>query len=177
MMRTLFCFLAAILAGPVAAADLNDRYSEMGRMTVEVGDQVFELTIPYDLEMDLGYAEQRMIAGSFHTINTAAREVNGDGEPSGPTFQVTLQHQGGGFRLISAEIFDERGFDEPMVMGPDGGTGALTSHNLEGDRLTAEVQGTFVRLTGYGTGEPKPISGEAQLPGVIKWQVTLPPLE
>ena len=90
---------------------------------------------------------------------------------------MTLQKQGGGLQLLSAELFDDQGYDAPMVMGPDGGSGSLTSHTFEDDVLTAEIQGQFLRLTGYLAGEPKPADGASPQDSVVRWQVTLPPLE
>ena len=176
-MRLFFGLLFALAASSAAAEGLSSKYSEMGLMTVSFEDQELKLTIPYDREEGFGFAEQKMIAGSFLTINTAAQQVNTEGEPSGTLVQVTLQGQGGRLELLSAELFDERGFDAPMAMGVDGGDGDLVSHTLEGDTLIAEVQGTFVRLTGYRTGEPKVDSGEAPLRAVINWEVDLPPIE
>ena len=96
----LFGFFAVLIAGATSAAELNSRYTEMGRMTAEIGDQTLELTIPFDTEKDRGYAEQKMIMGSFLTINTAARLVDEAGDPTGPTLQVTLQKQSGDLKLL-----------------------------------------------------------------------------
>ncbi len=177
MFRVILIGLFSLFASLANAGELNDSYSEMGRMSAQIGDQTFELVIPFDLEEEFGYAEQKLIMGSFLTINTAGRLVDDAGEPSGPTLQITLQKQGGELQLLSAELFDEQGFDAPMAMGADGGPGELVSHSFENDVLTAEVRGSFVRLTGYRTGEPKPADGASPQETVITWQVTLPPLE
>lgn len=177
IMRFVFGFLLALLAGAATANELNNDYSEMGRMSVQVGDRELELVIPLHEESGDAFAEQKLIMGSFLTINTAAQEVDDDGEPSGILVQVTLQKQGSSLTLLSAELFDDRGFDEPMAMGADGGAGTLTSHSFDNDVLTAVIEGTFVRLTGYMSGEPVADSDEQPLPAVIQWEVTLPPLE
>lgn len=176
-MRLAFGLLLALFAGAATANELNNDYSEMGRMSVLVGDRELDLVIPLHKESGDAYAEQKLIIGSVLTINTAAQEVGEDGEPSGTMVQVTLQKQGSELALLSAELFDDRGFDEPMAMGADGGAGTLTSHSFENDVLTAEVRGTFVRLKGYMSGDPVPDDEVPPLPVVIEWEVTLPPLE
>ncbi len=177
MKYSLLWLFPALLASAVNSSELDGAFYEMGTMTAQNGEETLNLVVPYDRSKDRGYAEQKMIMGSFLTINTAARLVDADGEPAGPTVQVTLQEQGGSLRLLSAELFDDQGFDAPMIIGPDGGAGSLTSYSFEDNVLTAEVRGTFLRLTGYMSGDPKPVEGAAPLEGVLTWQVTLPPLE
>ena len=82
-MRVLFGLLFALAASSAVAEGLNSKYSEMGMMTVSFEDQELKLTIPYDREDGFGFGEQKMIAGSFLPINTAAQQGNTEGEPSG----------------------------------------------------------------------------------------------
>jgi len=177
-MTRLFALLAAAgLAMPLSAAELNDRYGAMGTMTVSLGGETLEMVIPHDREKDRGYAEQKMIMGSFLTINTVGRVVDDTGAPGRPMVQVTLQKRSGEMALISAEVFDEQGFDAPLAMGADGGQGALTAFEMGDDNtVTATVEGNFLRLTGY-TSEPRVADGATPVPSTINWTVTLPPLE
>ncbi len=168
----LFCALAT----PTLAAELSDRYDAIGTMTVTLGDETLELTIPYDREQDSAYAEQKMIMGQFLTLNTVGQTVTADGQPGQPMVQVTLQKQGGGMALLSAEVFDEQGYDAPMAMGADGGTGALTEFSFENNRLEARVEGSFLRLTGYMS-EPRVADGAEPVAATISWSVDMPPLE
>lgn len=164
-------------AGMAAAQELAPRYEAMGEMHVEMGGEVLDLVIPYDREKDRPYAEQKKIMGSFLTINSVGRGVREDGTPGNPMVQVTLQEQSGALRLLSAELFDEQGFDAPMAMGADGGEGRLEEATLEGGRLEAVVVGEFLRLTGYAKGTPAPAEGAQPQPVTIRWSVALPPLE
>ncbi|MDQ2091589.1 hypothetical protein [Marimonas arenosa] len=168
---------AVLSAGALAAAELAPRYEAMGEMTVEMGGDILELVIPYDKEKGSAYAEQKMIMGSFLTINSVGRVVGADGAPGRPMVQVTLQRQSGSFKLLSAELFDQQGFDAPMAMGADGGKGAIAEISYDNDRLEAVVEGTFLRLTGYSKGTPAPAEGAEPQPVVIRWQVDLPPLK
>lgn len=177
MTRFLVSALAIALAAPLSAADLNDRYEAMGTMTATLGDETMELVIPYDREKQRGYAEQKMIMGSFLTINTVGRTVDKTGKPGNPMLQVTLQKQSGKMALLSAEVFDDQGYDAPLVMGADGGQAALTAFEMGDDNtVTATVEGSFLRLTGY-TSEPRVADGATPVPATISWTVTLPPLD
>jgi len=118
-----------------------------------------------------------MIVGSPLTINTVGQVVDDSGEPGRPIIQVTLQQQGNAMGLLSAEMFDDQGFDAPLVMGADGGGGDLSEYSLEGDQMQATVSGTVQRLTGYSTGEPRLVDGAEHIPATISWSVTLPPLD
>lgn len=168
---------AAVLAEPLQAADLMDRFEAIGTMTATIGDVGYDMVIAYDREKDRGYAERKIIMGRFLTINTVGQVVNDQGKPATPMLQVTLQEQDGEMRLLSAELFDEQGFDAPMVMGPDGAAGSLTDYKLEGDSLMATVTGEALRLTGYSSGSPAPAEGAVPQPVTVSWTVTLPPLE
>lgn len=168
--------LAVVLALPAGAAELSDRYEAIGNMTVTLGDETLELVIPYDREKDSAFAEQKMIMGSFLTLNSVGQMVGSDGEPGRPMVQVTLQEQGTTMALISAEVFDDQGYDAPMVMGPDGGKGALIGYSFENDRLEARVEGDFLRLTGYMS-EPKQAEGAEPVAATISWSVDIPPLD
>lgn len=166
----------AVVTPPLHAADLADRYDAMGSMSVDLDGRMIEMVIPYDRDRDRAYAEQKMIMGSFLTINTVGRVVDDAGNPGSPMVQVTLQQQGGKMGLISAEMFDDQGFDAPLVMGADGGEGTLASYSFEDNRLEAEVRGSFLRLTGYMS-EPKVAEDAAPMPVTIRWSVDIPPLE
>ena len=173
------CALAvqAVLAEAAAAQELAARYEAMGRMSVDLGGEAMELVIPFDKEKNRAYADQKMIMGSFLTINAVGRTVKPDGKPGSPMVQVTLQKQSGALALLSAELFDEQGFDAPMAMGADGGEGRATEVSFENDHLEASIEGMFLRLTGYSKGEPAPAEGAAPVPVTIRVSVDLKPLE
>lgn len=166
-----------VSAGALSAAELSPRYEAIGEMTVELGGEVMDLVIAYDKQKDSAYAEQKMIMGSFLTINSVGQTVAETGKPGRPMVQVTLQRQSGSLKLLSAELFDEQGYDAPMVMGADGGKGAVTGVSLEDDHLEAVVEGSFLRLTGYMKGTPAPAEGAEPRPVKIRWSVDLPPLK
>ncbi len=168
--------MALVTASPAAAADLADRYTEMGTMTVTLDGAEMALVIPYDTEDDSGYAEQKMLMGSFLTMNIVGQTVGEDGEPGRPLVQVTLQEQMGKMGLISAEMFDEQGFDSPLAMDSDGGEGRLTEYSFENGRLEGTVEGTFLRLADYMS-EPKLAEGATPQPVTIRFEVDLPPLD
>lgn len=176
-MKSLFAAcLAVALATPLCAADLMERYEAMGEMSASIGETQYEMVITYDREKQRGYADRKMIMGSFLTINSMGRVVDENGKPGAPLLQVTLQEQSGKMKLLSAELFDEQGFDAPLSMGADGGKGTVSSYTLEGDVMTATVEGTFLRLSNY-TKMPEVAEGAEPLPTTISWTVTLPPME
>ena len=168
--------LVLALALPAAAAELSDRYEAIGTMTVTLGDDTLDFVIPYDREKDSAYAEQKLIMGAFLTLNSVGQTVGDDGKPGRPMVQVTLQKQGDALKLLSAEMFDHQGYDAPMVMGADGGTGDLVEVSFENDRLEARVEGSFLRLTGYMS-EPRPADGADPVPATISWSVDIPPMD
>ncbi|MGK7754138.1 MULTISPECIES: hypothetical protein [unclassified Roseovarius] len=146
-------------------------------MTVTLDGETMEVVIPYDVERERAYAKQRMIVGASLSINAVGRMVDEDGTPGRPMVQVTLLEQGGEMRLLSAEIFDDQGYDAPLAMGADGGDGTLTAHEMTGDNVvTATVEGSFLRLTGY-TDEPRVADGAAPVAATIRYEVALAPLE
>lgn len=122
----------------------------MGTMTAQIGGDTLDLVIPYDTEKERGSAGQKMIMGQFLTINVLG--------------------------LLSAELFDDQGYDAPLAMGADGGTGELSEFTMEGDTASGVVTGEVLRLTGYTSG-PKVAVGAAPVPVRIEWRVDLPPLE
>ncbi|GGO50492.1 hypothetical protein SAMN05444398_101995 [Roseovarius pacificus] len=168
--------VAVAHATPLSAADLADRYIAMGTMTAQIGGDTLDLVIPYDTEKERGSAGQKMIMGQFLTINVLGMAVDEDGEPDRPMLQVTLQKHMGDMRLLSAELFDDRGYDAPLAMGADGGTGELSEFTMEGDTGSGVVTGEVLRLTGYTSG-PNVAEGAAPVPVRIEWRVDLPPLE
>lgn len=168
--------LAAAISAHVAAQTLDPRYEAIGEMTATVGDVTYEMVIPYDREKDRAYASRKIIMGSFLTINVVGRVVRENGRPGSPMLQITLQERFGSMALVSAEVFD-KGFDEPLVMGPDGGKGAVVSYELDGDEMTAVVEGEFLRLTGYAAGTARVADGAEPLQARIEWRVALPPMD
>ncbi|MBW4981493.1 hypothetical protein KZZ07_02965 [Mameliella sp. CS4] len=177
MTRFLSFIAAMLMAVPGLAAELDDRYESMGTMTVTLDGTATRMVIPYDREKDRPYAEQKMIMGSFLTINTVGRVVDETGKPGRPMVQVTLQKRNGDMALISAEIFDDKGYDAPMVMGADGGDGKLVAFEMTPDNVvTATVEGTFLRLTGY-TSEPRVADGAEPVAATIEWTAEIAPLE
>jgi hypothetical protein len=177
MKHAAFLLASACLCGaPVLAGDLLPRYAVIGTVSATISTDVYDMVIVQDMEKDRAMAERKLIMGSFLTINTVGMVVNEAGEPDSPVLQVTLQEQGGKMALLSAELFDDQGYDAPLVMGPDGGEGSLTDYRLDGDEMRATVSGSFLRLTNYMS-EPQPAEGAAPLAGTIHVAVTLPPLE
>ena len=177
MTRFLSIVAALFMAVPVLAADLDERYESMGTLTVTLDGTATQMVIPYDREKDRPYAEQKMIMGSFLTINTVGRKIDETGKPGRPMVQITLQKRNGDMALLSAEIFDDKGYDAPMVMGADGGDGKLVAFEMTPDNVvTATVEGTFLRLTGY-TSEPRVADGAEPIAATIEWTADIGPLE
>ena len=169
--------IAVLLAAPVHAAELDDRFEEMGKMSITLDGDTRTLVIPYDTENDRGYAEQKMIMGSFLTINVLGQTVGEDGMPGSPMVQVTLQRRSNDMQLLSVEMFDEQGYAAPLSIGPDGGTGTLTAFEMTQDnQVSGTVDGEMLRLADY-TGEPRVAEGAVPQPTTISFSVTLPPLE
>ena len=177
-MTRLFSMLAAFcIATPLAAAELSERYQVIGTITAQLGDETLNLVIPYDTEKDRAYADQSMIMGSFLTINLLGRTVEADGTPGRPMLQITLQQRGSEMDFLSAEVFDDQGFDAPLSMGLDGGAGTLVEFDLdEANRTTGRIEGQFLRLTGY-TGEPRVADGATPVSATIQWRAELAPLD
>jgi len=173
----LFASAITLITNPVFASDLDSRYDAIGEMTVTLGTDTLTLVVPYDREKDTAYADQKMIMNSFLTLNTVARAVGADGKPGRPMVQITLQQRMGRMDLISAELFDDQGFDAPMTFGVDGGDGELVEYSFENNRLEAAVTGDFIRLEGYSTGQPKVADGASPVPVEIRWSVDIPPME
>lgn len=176
MTRLLSAIAALCLATPLAAADLSERYTAMGTMTARLGDQTLEMVIPFDTQEQYGNAEQKMIMGSYLTINVVGQVVESDGTPGSPMVQITLQKRMGDMAFLSAEVFDDQGFDAPMAMGADGGDGTLTAFTMEGNIASGVIEGDFLRLTDYNS-EPKVAEGATPVPTRIEWNVELPPLD
>src|SRR6056297_347606 len=176
MTRFISAIAALCIATPLAAADLSERYTAMGTMTAQLGDDRLEMVIPFDTQEQYGYAEQKMIMGNYLTINVVGRVVESDGEPGSPIVQITLQKQMGDMAVLSAEVFDDQGFDAPMAMGADGGAGTLTAFTMDGNIATGVIEGEFLRLTAYNS-DPKVAEGATPVPARIEWNVELPPLE
>ncbi|WP_157440770.1 hypothetical protein [Aestuariivita boseongensis] len=169
--------IAFLLAAPMNAAELDKRYEEMGTLSITLGGDTRTLVIPYDTERDRAYAEQKVIMGSFLTINVLGRSVGEDGMPGSPMVQVTLQRRSGDMQLLSVEMFDEQGYAAPLSIGPDGGNGALTSFEMtEDNKVTATIEGELLRLADY-TSVPKIADGATPQPTTISFSVTLPSLE
>lgn len=176
-MTRLFALLAAmILATASGAADLDDRYAVIGTMTAEVGDTTLELVIVRDTEKGNASAQQRKIMGKYLSLNFYAATVGDNGRPGSPAVQVTLMDQTGRMTLLSAELFDEQGYEAPMAMGADGGTAKLTSYSFEDGRLEGRVEGEFLRLQDYMS-EPKPADGAQPVPVRLTFGLDMPPLE
>ena len=177
-MTRFFTILAAtVLAVPVWAAELNDEYESMGTMTVTLDGETMELVIPYEIEGEKAYAKQKMIMGSSLSINAVGQTVDADGTPGRPMVQVTLLEQSGEMRLLSAEIYDDQGYDAPLAMGADGGEGTLTDFELtEDNALTATVEGNFLRLTNY-MDDPRVADGAEPVAATIRYEAELAPLE
>lgn len=76
--------------------------------------------------------------------------------------------------LISAEPYDEQGYDAPLAMDAEGGKGTLSEYSLQDDRLKITVQGTFLRLRDY-MNKPKLAEEATPVPVTISRQVDLPP--
>ena len=177
MIRFVATLAALALATPLAAAELSDQYEVMGTMTAQIGDETLDLVIPYDIEDDSPYAEQKIIMGSFLTINLVGSQVAEDGTPGRPMLQITLQKQGDTMALLSTEVYDDQGYDAPLAMGADGGDGELVAFNLNEDNTTTgRIEGEFLRLTGY-MDDPRVADGAEPLATTIEWRAELEPLE
>lgn len=176
MIRIFAAMVAALLAGVAGAADLDPQYERIGTISAEIGGETQQLVVIRDTETGQAMAEQKKIMGSALSQNVVAVAVDDDGRPTRPNLQVTLMEQGGRMGLLSAEIFDDQGYDAPLVMGPDGGAGTLTRYAFEDGRLEAVVEGDFLRLQGYMS-EPKPAEGATPVPAVLRLSVEMPPLE
>lgn len=177
MTRFFTAIAAMMLAGPAGAAELNDEYEAIGTMTVTLDGEVMELVIAYDIEDEEAYAEQKMIMGSSLSVNAVGQTVGEDGSPGRPMVQVTLLEQGGEMRMLSAEIYDDQGYDAPLAMGADGGEGTLTAFEMTEDNvMTATVEGTFLRLTNY-MDEPRVADGAEPVAATISYEAELAPLE
>lgn len=177
MIRFLAAATLSCLAALVSAADLDADYAQAGRVTAEVGGVTHDLLIVKAPGEEAPSALRQMI-GTQLSVNFVGYTVQEDGTPGGPMVQVTLAGEPGSMRLVSAEMFDDQGYDGPLVMDPDdlGGQGAVTEHALDGDVTAGRIEGEFLRLTGY-TSEPRVADGAEPLPVTITWEVTLPPLE
>lgn len=145
-------------------------------MQVTLDGETTELIIPRDLESDRPYAEQKLIMDSYLTINSVGRKLAETGMLVRPMVQVTLQRQDGEMRLLSAELFDDQGFDAPLAMGMDGGEGELVSFSLEEGHLEARVEGEFLRLESYMK-EPKVAEWAKPVPVTIDWTAEIAPLD
>ncbi len=177
MIRFATTLAALALATPLAAADLSDRYEVMGTMTAQIGEESLDLVIPYDTEDDSPYGEQKMIMGSFLTINLVGAHVDEDGTPGRPMLQVTLQKQNGTMGLLSVELFDDQGYDAPLSIGMDGGEGELVAFAMDDtNTTTGRIEGNFLRLTGY-TDDPRVADGAEPIATTIEWRAELEPLE
>lgn len=175
--RMISAFAAVLIAGSAMATDLTAPFEKIGEMQVDLGGDTMMLVVARNTEKGSAYAEQKMIMGSFLTVNVVGRAVTDEGKPGRPMLQMTFQKQGGALNLLSAEVFDDQGFDAPMVMDPDFGEKGPVTVSFENDHLEATVEGAFLRLTGYAKGQPVPAEGAKPVPAAIKVSVDVPPME
>jgi hypothetical protein len=177
MNRLVSLLIAVLLAPPIYAAELDDRYEQMGTLSITLDGDTQNLVIPYDTERDRAYAEQKLIMGSNLTINVLGRSVGEDGKPGSPMVQVTLQRRSDDMKLLSVEMYDEEGFEAPLSIGLDGGEGTLAAFEMtEDNQVTATIEGEMLRLADYMS-DPKVAEGATPQPATISFSVTLPPLE
>lgn len=175
MFRPLTLVAAFGLAVPALAADLDAQYTAIGTMTAVIDGQTHDLVVVRDTASGDAMAAQRKFMG-YLSLNVVGAMIGEDGRPTIPNVQVTLMDQSGSMGLLSAEVFDDQGYDAPMVMGDDGGTGKLTAYSFEDNRLEATLEGEFLRLQGYMS-EPKPADGAQPVPVTLTVSVDMPPLE
>ena len=155
---------------------LTERYETMGTIEARVGDTTYSMIVPYDVARNRPHAEQKAIMGTFLTINFLGHVVAPDGTPDRPILQVTLQKREGDMSLVSAELLDDLGYGAPLVMGGDGGRGALVSFELEDSVVSGKIEGMFLRLDGYAPNRSI-AAGTTPIPATIELDVTLPPLQ
>ncbi|QFT92000.1 hypothetical protein FIU86_04035 [Roseovarius sp. THAF9] len=177
MTRFFTAIAAMLLAVPAWAAELSEAYEAIGTMTVTLDGEVTELVIAYDIEGEEAYAEQKMIMGSSLSVNAMGQTVGEDGTPGRPMVQVTLLEEFGEMRFLSAEMYDDQGYDAPLAMGADGGDGTLTGYEMTDDNVvTVTVEGNFLRLTNY-MDEPRVADGAEPVAVTISYEAELEPLE
>jgi hypothetical protein len=177
MSRLLAAAALCCLATLGHAADLDPAYGQAGRITAEVNGATHDLVIVKAPGEEAPSAQRQMI-GTQLSVNFVGYTVQQDGTPGAPMVQVTLMGAPESMQLVSAEMFDEQGYDGPLVMDPDdlGGQGAVTDHALDGDVTAGQIEGEFLRLTGYMS-EPRVADGAEPMPVTITWEVTLPPMD
>lgn len=82
---------AVLLAAPINATELDNRYEQTGTFSITVDGETQNLVIPYDTERDRAYAEQKFIMGSYLTIDVLGCSAGEDGKPGAPRVQETFQ--------------------------------------------------------------------------------------
>lgn len=165
-----------LTAIPLTASDLAAPFEAIGEIKGEIGDTAHQLVILHDHDSQTSYADRRTVMGSYLSINMVALRIENGAPAASPVVQITLMGQDGGMDLLSAEVFDEAGYDAPLVMGPDGGAGRLSAYTLDGDALSGTIEGSFLRLSGY-TSDPHVADGAEPVPAMLHFSATLPPLD
>jgi hypothetical protein len=170
-------FAAALLLPLAATAQtLLDRYEVIGTAEADIDGRAMTLVVTTDREKNRSSAKQQDILGGNLVLNVLASTVGDAGKPASPRVQVTALVKGGAIRLDSVEVFDEGGYDAPLVLDAEEGFGALDDATLafDGTTFTARIEGTMLRLTGY-TSEPRAADGAVPVPARITLTTVIPP--
>lgn len=170
-----FAIALSLIPSLTLAQELAPRWTEMGRVEAVVDGTPATFVIPYDTEKERARAKERMIMGE-RSINLLASTVDEEGAPGSPQLQLTFFYKNGAANLLSMEIFDDGGFNEPLVADPDHGQREITEIS---EPAAGQFDGVFeaelIRLTGYAKGEPEIVDGQAPVSVSGRFTVTIPP--
>jgi len=107
-MRTLLAMLI-VLALPVTAQELSDRYQVFGEMAVTLDGTKMVLPIAFDLENKNSFAEIRPLYGKVRMLSVTGVTATDAGEWDAPMIALVIQISGSGKGTLMAIDLSEKG--------------------------------------------------------------------
>lgn len=170
-----FVFALCLVASPVVAQDLSADFEELGRVNLTLDGVAYEMYAIRDVESGDVTAEEN-IYGGIRTINIFAGALDATGVPNSPGVSFAFTMSGDTANLISLDVYDDQGWQMPLSIGPDGGSGGFDSFSMADRQVTATFSGDMARIDmtdgenpkiAEGTG-PVAISGEMSVEVVLR---------
>ncbi len=173
-MRHLF-FALCLATSPAFAQELSADFEELGRVNLTLDGVAYEMVSVRDVASGRTMSEEN-IYGGIRTINIFAGVLDATGVPNSPGVSFAFTMSGDTANLISLDVYDDQGWQMPLSIGPDGGSGGFDSFSMADRQVTATFSGDMARIDmtdgenpkiAAGTG-PVAISGEMSVEVVLQ---------
>lgn len=107
-----------VLALPVTAQELSDRYQVFGEMAVTLDGTEMVLPIAFDLENKNSFAEIRPVYGKVRMLSVTGVTATDAGEWDAPMIALVIQISGSGKGTLVAIDLSEKGEAMPNRRSP-----------------------------------------------------------